>query len=90
MFWRNATTVGLWVRLLARTRLELFLVITWKDLVIEGECLTFLSPEPAILLVSSKNRDLSFKTSSLVISDLPANVKNLIGREYQTSTQQMR
>lgn len=50
--------VGLWVPLLARTHLELFLVITWKELVIEGECLAFWSLEPAILLVSSKNRDL--------------------------------
>ena len=51
-----------------------------------------LYPEPAILLVSSI---ASIVTSglSLLFSDVPSNMKNLIGREYQTrrsGTVQMR
>jgi len=41
LFWKSAMTVGLWERLLARTRLERFLVITWKELVIDGKSLAF-------------------------------------------------
>ena len=83
--------VGLWVRLLARTRLELFLVITWKELVIEGECVAFSSVEPAILLVSSKNRDVRPVPKLEVFYSLTSvKYEKAYCRDYKTSTQQMR